>query len=154
MRLKAEYYFSRKEYDKISFPSGKNTAYNFDSYAKKQNCFLHDCLLQFMETVFINCGTYTVDAMTKPVAITDLQAGDVFVKAGSPGHAMIVVDAAENTAGDKIYLLAQSYMPAQDMHIVINPANSTLSPWYLVINDEKIVTPGWVFENNQLKRWK
>lgn len=154
MRLKAEYYFSRKEYYNISFPGAKSAVYNFDAYAKKQNCYSHDCLLKFMETVFINCGTYTVDEMTKPVNINAMQAGDVFVKAGAPGHAMIVVDAAENAAGEKIFLLAQSYMPAQDMHIVINPTNTALSPWYKVMNYEKVITPGWVFSKNQLKRWK
>lgn len=154
MRLKAEYYFSRKEYDKISFTSGAHVVYNFGAYAKARNNYSHDCLLAFMEKVFINCGTYTVDDMTKSVAIADMQAGDVFVKAGAPGHAMIVVDVAQNAAGNKIYLLAQSYMPAQDMHIVINPVNSTLSPWYVALPNEKVITPGWVFESRQLKRWK
>jgi hypothetical protein len=81
--------------------------------------------------------------------------GDVFVKAGAPGHAMIVVDVALNeTTGKKIYLLAQGYMPAQDMHIVMNPNSSTLSPWYEVNDSEKIITPGWIFTKDQLKRWK
>jgi len=38
----------------------------------------------------------------KPVNdLNNLQAGDVFIKAGSPGHAMIVVDVA--TARERIY---------------------------------------------------
>ncbi|HWB25796.1 MAG TPA: DUF4846 domain-containing protein [Chitinophagaceae bacterium] len=154
MRLRAEYYFSKKEYTKITFPGGHNNNYNFNEYAKQHNCWSHDCLLQFMEIVFINCGTYTVDDMTTHVNLQNLQTGDVFVKAGAPGHAMIVADAAKNKAGDKIYLLAQSYMPAQDMHIVINPASRILSPWYKVNENEKVLTPGWVFESTQLKRWK
>jgi len=40
------------------------------------------------------------------------------IRAGSPGHAMLVVDVAEDERGRRIYLLAQSYMPAQDIHIV------------------------------------
>lgn len=156
MRLKAEYYFSRKEYDKIVFGDAQqklsfgNWIRNADITQQKA----HDTLLKFMEKVFINCGTYTVDAMTNAVALTVMQAGDVFVKAGAPGHAMIVVDVAQNAAGEKIYLLAQGYMPAQDMHIVINPLNQTLSPWYAINNDERIITPGWVFTRTQLKRWK
>lgn len=153
MRLRAEYYFSRKEYGNISFATGTST-YNFNNFASRQQCFSHDCLLQFMEKVFINCGTYTVDEMTKTAALTTIQAGDVFVKAGTPGHAMIVVDVAQNAAGDKIYLLAQGFMPAQDMHIVINPASATLSPWFAVTNNTNIVTPGWTFSPNQFKRWK
>jgi hypothetical protein len=156
MRLKAEYYFSKKEYDKIVFGEGAHKL-SFSTMLKNADATearLHVLLLQFMEKVFINCGTYTVDAMTKPVGINAMQAGDVFIKAGAPGHAMIVVDVAANTAGEKIFLLAQSYMPAQDIHIVINPMNSTLTPWYAVMNYKTIITPGWVFDKTQLKRWK
>lgn len=153
MRLRAEYFFSRKEYASIHFIAGK-TAYNFNSFAGRQQCFSHDCLLQFMEKVFINCGTYTVDEMTKPASLNNVQAGDVFVKAGAPGHAMIVVDVAQNVAGEKIYLLAQGFMPAQDMHIVINPTSSTLNPWFSAIASANIVTPGWTFTPGQFKRWK
>lgn len=153
MRLRAEYYFSRKEYEKINFTSGAST-YNFNSFAGRQQCFSHDCLLQFMEKVFINCGTYTVDEMTKPATLANVQAGDVFVKAGAPGHAMIVVDVAQNAAGNRIYLLAQGFMPAQDMHIVINPTSSTLSPWFAATTNTNIITPGWTFAPGQFKQWK
>jgi hypothetical protein len=152
MRLRAEYYFERKEYNKISFTSSQHH-YNFADYASKKN-YSHECLMQFMENVFINCGTYTVDEMTNQIALHDIQPGDVFVKAGAPGHAMIVMDVAINLKGDKIYLLAQSYMPAQDMHIVINPNSSLLSPWYKADELNTIITPGWTFFPTQLKRWK
>lgn len=156
MRLKAEYYFARKEYNKITFPRGDGKILSFDAYAAEHGkCYTHDCLLSFMEKVFIQCGTYTVDAMTKTISLTDIQLGDVFVKAGAPGHAMIVADVAKNEATHQIiYLLAQSFMPAQDMHIVINPTDENLSPWYAVDSDSKIITPGWTFARTQLKRWK
>lgn len=155
MRLRAEYFFSRKEYSKIAFGEGKNM-YRFSEYLAniEASSNQHGILLDYLENVFINCGTYTVDAMTKPISIHDMQPGDIFIKAGSPGHAMIVADVAQNKNGEKIYLLAQSYMPAQDMHIVIDPDNQSLSPWYAANEVENIVTPGWVFAPNQLKRWK
>lgn len=156
MRLRGEYYFSRKEYDKILFGEGKEQM-SFEKLIRNADVTeknSHPLFMQFIEKVFINCGTYTVDAMSNPIPLSGMQPGDMFVKAGSPGHAMIVVDAATNVAGTKIYMLAQSYMPAQDMHIVINPINTALSPWYEVTDDKKITTPGWVFEKGQLKRWK
>ena len=87
MRLKAEYYFSKNEFDSISFPSANKT-FNFQQWLNKSNTAQKDqhvLLLQFMEKVFINCGTYTVDEMTKPINMQSIQPGDVFVKAGSPG---------------------------------------------------------------------
>jgi hypothetical protein len=155
MRLKAEYYFSKKEYDSIDFRSA-NKRYNFQQKldnADVNGKDMHVLLLQFMETVFMNCGTYTVDDMTRTIDLYNILPGDVFVKAGAPGHAMIIVDVAVNeTTGKKIYLLAQGYMPAQDIHIVINPTSSTLSPWYEINDDEKITTLGWIFTKDQLKR--
>jgi len=157
MRLKAEYYFSKKQYDSIDFSSA-NKRYNFQQMLNNADITgkdMHALLLQFMETVFMNCGTYTVTDMIRTIDVHSILPGDVFVKAGAPGHAMIVVDVALNeTTGKKIYLLAQGYMPAQDMHIVINPNSSTLSPWYEVDDSEKIITPGWIFTKDQLKRWK
>ena len=91
------------------------------------------------------------------VPYTSLQPGDVFIKGGSPGHAVIVVDVAiYPQTGKKVFLLAQSYMLAQQIHILVNPANRGLSPWYeLSDNDEgKLYTPEWVFEKKDLKRFK
>ena len=91
------------------------------------------------------------------VPYTFLQPGDVFIKGGSPGHAVIVVDVAiYPQTGKKVFLLTQSYMPAQQIQILVNPANRGLSPWYeLSDNDEgKLYTPEWVFEKKDLKRFK
>lgn len=155
MRLRAEYFFASKRYSKISFPGSNGNSFNFENYARLHNqCYSHDCLLRFMEKVYTYCGTYTVEAMTKPAAIKDMRPGDVFVKAGAPGHAMIVADMAVNEkTGEKIYLLAQGYVPAQDMHIVINPGNTAMSPWYELNYDEQIITPGWLFNRNQLRHY-
>ena len=108
----------------------------------------------YLQRVFGMCGTAS---LAKQLGITrqmkDLQPGDVFIKGGFPGHAMLVVDVATNKQGKKIYLLAQSYMPAQDIHIVNNPTNAVLSPWYEVNDDDEIETPEWTFGRGELKGW-
>ncbi len=154
VRLKAEYHFSIKEYAKINFVTGKNHAYNFLGYATKKQCFTHNCLMDFLQEVFINYGTYNLEEQLKPINdYSALSVGDMFVKGGGPGHAMMVGDVAVNKAtGQKIYLLLQSFMPAQSVHVVVNPTNSSFSPWYIA-NETTITTPGWVFKQNQLKRW-
>ena len=84
-----------------------------------------------------------------------MQIGDVFIKGGSPGHAVIVVDMAINPkTNKKIFMVAQSYMPAQDIHILINTNKPAISPWYdLEETASEIETPEWTFDNNQLKRF-
>ena len=67
---------------------------------------------------------------------------------------VIVVDMAINRKeGKVIFLLAQSYMPAQDIHILKNPGNSQLSPWYSTDFGDKLVTPEWEFTRDDLMRF-
>ena len=74
-------------------------------------------------------GTASLSKELRTVPYTSLQAGDVFIKGGSPGHVVIVVDVAIHPkTKKKVFLLAQSYMPAQQKHILGIPANRNLSP--------------------------
>lgn len=52
-----------------------------------------------------------------------------------------------------LYMLAQSHMPAQDIHVQVNPADKTLSPWYEVNTNDLVHTPEYTFRNSELKRW-
>jgi len=77
---------------------------------------------EFPEVVFSYCGTISLSKEIKPVNdLNNLQAGDVFIKAGSPGHAMM--DVAINGQGENIFMLAQGLMPAQSLHVVKNPGD-------------------------------
>jgi hypothetical protein len=103
--------------------------------------------------VFTNCGTLSLSHQLWSKDMTLLAPGDVLVWGGSPGHAMLVMDVAVNKTGQKIYLLSQSYMPAQDVHVVINPQNPSLNPWYAAKDEADIETPEWTFKTNELKTW-
>ena len=51
-------------------------------------------------------------------------------------------------------LLMQSYMPAQQMHVLRGP-RAEASPWYPVpAAGEALVTPEWTFPPNALKRFR
>jgi hypothetical protein len=66
-----------------------------------------------MHVVLAYAGTYSLEHELKPVPLGDIEIGDVFVKGGFPGHAVLVADMVENSAtGEKRFLLIQSYMPA------------------------------------------
>jgi hypothetical protein len=82
-----------------------------------------------------------------------MQIGDVLIRGGSPGHAMLVVDMAEDDKGHKIYMLSQGYMPAQDIHIVKNPSDPTKSPWFSLEGKGRIYTPEYIFNINELRAW-
>ncbi|MCH8317342.1 MAG: hypothetical protein IIA88_02400, partial [Bacteroidetes bacterium] len=68
---------------------------------------------------------------------------------------IIVVDLAVNPkTNEKIFLLAQSYMPAQEIQILKNPNNDKISPWYSVNFGEELETPEWTFNKTDLKRFE
>jgi hypothetical protein len=115
----------------------------------------HKDFRKYLDTVFAYAGTASLAREMVSVRLADMQIGDVFIQGGSPGHCVIVVDMAQNPeTGEKIFMLAQSYMPAQDIHILKNPGNAALSPWYSVDFGEVLNTPEWTFQKGDLKRFK
>ncbi|MBN8129444.1 hypothetical protein J0J27_23340, partial [Vibrio vulnificus] len=71
-----------------------------------------------------------------------------------PGHAVLVADMAANPAtGEKRFLLLQSYMPAQEIHVLKNPSAADGSPWYPAAFEGDLVTPEWTFAAGSLRRW-
>ena len=61
------------------------------------------------------------------------------------------MDVAEDKSGNSIFLLAQSYMPAQQIHILKNFNNSALSPWYSLKDTDELITPEWEFKAKDRK---
>ncbi len=55
--------------------------------------------------------------------------------------------------GEKLFMLAQSYMPAQDIHLLKNPQNDDGNPWYSLKQGEALDTPEWDFNSEQLMRF-
>jgi hypothetical protein len=84
---------------------------------------------RYMDVVFIWAGTHSLERELAPRPVAQLAAGDLFIKGGFPGHAVLVADVVENRAtGERRFLLVQSFMPAQEMHVLKNPANADGSP--------------------------
>ena len=107
----------------------------------------------YLETVFSYASTISLKKESEPVALSDVEAGDIFITAGSPGHVVMVADVCEKD-GVKAFLLAQGYMPAQDFYILRNDMHED-DPWYY---EEEITypfcTPEYVFGEECLMRPK
>lgn len=170
MRLRAEYLYKNKKYDDIhfNFVGGFNAEYskwkqgyrismsgNKATWIKTASPSTdYESFRKYMNIVFAYAGTASLHKELNSVNIKDMKIGDVFIQTGNPyGHAVIVVDMAENSKGEKAYMLAQSYMPAQDIQILSNRNNIELSPWYSLDSGEIVSTPEWKFTINDLKRF-
>lgn len=111
---------------------------------------------EYMNLIFKYSGTISLDRESVPVAKNeDLRVGDFIIRPGSPGHLVFIVGSATDGFGKRIFLLAEGYMPAQDIHVLKNPMNSRISPWYeLDINAPKLMTAKYLFEPVPIKRFK
>lgn len=110
---------------------------------------------RYMTNVFAYAGTYSLERELVAVPGGAMpEIGDVVIKGGFPGHAVLVADMVENPrTGERRFLLLQSYMPAQDIHVLHNPASVDGSPWYAAPISWPLVTPEWTFPAGSLKRW-
>jgi hypothetical protein len=169
MLLRAEHLYSQGRYNEIrfNFVSGFKADYkkwmegyriyvtrNRASYYKATDpSNSYESFRNYMDMVMAYSGTISLEKELESVNIEDMEIGDVFIVGGEPGHAIIIMDMAVNEDGEKLFLLAQSSMPAQQTQILINPLDKSISPWYSLKGKEKLITPQWKFELDQLKRF-
>jgi hypothetical protein len=169
MRLKADYLWKNEKYHDIHFNLTNGFQVDYSEWMKGRRVIVvgnrtswnnknqpsntYKDFWAYLEFVFTYAGTLSLEKEMNRVAIEELSIGDVFIQGGSPGHAVIVVDIGINPDSEKkIFLLAQSYMPAQEIHILNNPNGST-GPWYTVDQGSQLLTPEWKFLWTNLKRF-
>jgi len=169
MHLKSRYHYEKQEYDSIGFhfvngfycdynhwKKGFRTSSDKTKWEKrKEPSTTEQSFWAYLETVFMFAGTASLAKELKPIDVNNLQCGGVFILGGSPGHAVIVFDLATNTiTNEKYFLLAQSYMPAQEIQILVNNTDEEISPWISLSSAKHILsTPEWTFYAEHLKRF-
>jgi murein L,D-transpeptidase YafK len=163
IRLYAEYFYSRNEFDSIEFkvtsgdiikfrnwayglrPSVNNNRVTWAQTAHPDSSYSN--LREYLDFVFTYAGTYSLSKQLRSVSdYNNMEIGNIFIQGGFPGHAVIILDMAMNSqTGEKIFLIGQSYMPAQDFHILKNLHDPVFSPWYRANSDDTLYTPQWNF---------
>lgn len=170
MRLRAEFLFTSKKINQIKFNYTNGIPIPFKKWSEgfypklqgnkviwitsSKNNTTYNSFRKYMDNIFMYAGTASLSKELVGINLSEMKIGDVFIQGGFPGHAVIIIDVAENaTTKEKIFMLAQSYMPAQNIHVLKNPTNNSLSPWYSVADCKtEISTPEWTFTPNQLMR--
>lgn len=169
IRLRAEYLYENNRQDEIHFnfvsgfnaefskwSSGKGISVNGNTVSwttNRNNNDSYESFQKYLDMVYAYASTLSLEKELVQKPFEEIAIGDVFIQAGSPGHCVIVVDMAINkTTGDKILMLAQGYMPAQDIQILIGDEEN--SPWFSANIEEELITPEWVFETTDLKTWE
>lgn len=179
IRLLAEWLYGQKRYNDIKFHLTNGWLCEYKRWAEGERVsvvnnktswyratnttdYSYPTFRKYLDFIFNYAGTLSLSKELKQVSHAwDLAVGDVFVKGGSPGHAMIVVDIAYNVERkDRIFLVAESYMPAQDIHILknTNRYREIISPWHAI--DDVFRSGDWydfgtyTFSYKDLKRFE
>jgi hypothetical protein len=172
IRLRAEYLFQQKRFDEIGFHFTSGDYFSWTDYANGTRPIISGKSVSFSETaneddsyasfrkyldvIYNYAGTISVNKETKPVTSNAaISSGDIIITPGSPGHVVMIVGCAKDKHNNKVYLLAESYMPAQSIHVLTNPFESGISPWYhLDLNSGSIETARYTFSTTNIKRFK
>lgn len=151
IRLRAEYLWQAQKYDSIQFHLTNGFLMDYNRWARGDRVrvspdqrrtawyhasdsvdYSHSTFRKYLDFVFTYAGTASLakyDLKPRQNYPNEMEIGDVFITPGSPGHAVIVVDLLEleDSYGGKRFMLAQSYMPAQEIEILKNKDGS---PWF------------------------
>lgn len=169
MRLRAEYHWNSAAFDEISFHFTNGFAAPYSRWRSGERISVNGNTVRwvdrnrpdasyrsfrsYLNMVFAYAGTLSLSQELRSVPLAEIAIGDVLIQGGSPGHAVIVVDkAVDDTTGDVVVLLAQSYMPAQEIHVLKNQGRS--NHWYPISSKTQVIrTPEWTFAAQDLKRF-
>ncbi len=176
IRLRAEWLFASGEEDRICFrftsgepawwtawrdgararvePGEGRGAYTVEWRQRARPDDSHAGFRRYLDLVFVYAGSWSLARELRFVEDPEaVRPGDVLIQGGFPGHAVIVLDLAEHSDGRRVVILGQSFMPAQDFHVLAAPG-SAFSPWYLVEGEGPVVTPEWRFDWKDLMRFQ
>lgn len=141
IRIYAEYFYQTKQYDRLSF-------HILSSFEGGSNKSFQD----YLRIIFANSSVLSLMKESTEIPLSEIQAGDVFLKEGCLGHVVMIVDVCETESGSKAFLLAQGCVPAQEFHLLKNPLHGE-DPWYY---EEEVTypfsTPEYMFPEGSLRR--
>jgi len=155
MRLDAEWRYAAGRGDAIAYPLGHRQQLAWKRWAQGQRPRIgdrdqvswiaggtpddsHPALRAYLDVVFTWAGTESLADATRPVPRAELRAGDFFIVGGHPGHAVLVLDVAEDDRGHRFALIGQGFMPAQDFQVLAHDGD----PWFSLDGDA-VETPFW-----------
>ncbi len=169
IRLRAEFLYAEKRWSELAFHATSGDLIDFDHFRRGDRVVVrhnrvtwqHEAapnddyatFRAFLDVIFEYAGTHSLAKEMSAVADSaPINAGEVFITGGFPGHVVLVLDRATNPdSGETVFLLGQGYMPAQDFQLLKNPKDAALSPWYKATTP--LNTPEWVFAAGSRRRF-
>ena len=170
MRLRAEFLYGRGLPGAIGFALLDGQPYPFSAYSRgvtprqdgnavrwesdRPRGASHADLRRYLDLLFGFASTRSLAKELQPVSgLSDAEIGDVFIRAGQPGHAVFIADMAMNKSGQRLVLLVQGSMPARGIYVLNNTRHPTLGAWFDLAEGKPLTTPGYEFRSSELRRF-
>lgn len=168
IRVYAEYFWSTKQWQRISFQFVDGFQADYDKWRRGYRIQSgesgtnwmsggtpddsYQSFVKYLRMVFAYASTLSMEKESKKIELSKIRTGDIFLRAGSPGHVVMVVDVCKTKEGKKAFLLGQGYMPAQEFHLLKNPLHED-DPWYYEDEvSDPFDTPEYSFGKGSLRR--
>jgi hypothetical protein len=171
IRLRAEYLWEQNRKDEIGFNFTSGHYCSWARYAEGFRPKINGNRVSFARTaaadasranfyrylnlIFMYSGTQSLyDELPEVGSISEVEVGDMLINPGSPGHVIMVADVAMDDNGRKLLIFAQGNTPAQSVHLLKNPNDLGLNPWYEVEIGQYLEIPTYYFNEVKFVRFK
>ena len=168
IRLRAEYLYKEKMYSQIQFKLTSGLNVPFEKWANgwrvkvsgnsarlvksrnETNNYSRQNFDAYLQVIMMYAGSASLDRDLKIRNGETPQVGDMLILGGFPGHVVIIVDEMVKD-GIHYYKFAQSWIPAQDIEIVLgyNNLKPNYGNWTPIIKnagtDQEITVSGYRF---------
>ena len=171
IRIRAEYLWNNDRKDEIGFnftsghycswdkfsmgyrPKVQGNNVTFSKIAAQDTS--EENFYRYLNLIFMYAGTQSLYDELDPIEhIANVEVGDMLIYPGSPGHVIMVADIAIDESGKKLFIFAQGNTPAQSVHLLKNPNNKEISPWYDIVMGQYLEIPTYYFNEVKFIRFK
>ncbi|MCS3530480.1 DUF4846 domain-containing protein [Chryseobacterium sp. JUb7] len=171
IRLRAEYLFKSKKFDEIKFHFTSGDLVSWNDYKNGIRSFVkgnsvsfkkvaepdssYENFRKYLDVIFNYSGTISLSKETKNVTKNShLKTGDILITPGSPGHVVFIAGVCKNKDGKKLFLLSEGFTPAQSIHLLSNPFEKNISPWYnLDVDNSETKTARYIFKPTNFRQF-
>ncbi len=169
MRLRTEYLFATDQHEKMVYHLANGLKFSWPEWRSGSRLVKDDKgklvmsktgsvnksyknYRSWLDKLMMYANVDSVMRESQKLTLDDIAPGDIFASRGKAyNHLIIAIDVVTAPDGTKQFLLAQSYMPAQQIEVLKNPYHSD-TPWYsieevkqLYAEDKSFLTPEWDF---------
>lgn len=167
LRLRAEYCWASGKLDGVAFHFDSGQLSSFGAWSRglrpvleEQNIVFkqtkmtdagRDSFCDYLETLFSFASAASLLDDTRPSEDRTLSAGDIFLRPGKGGGAIMVLDVATDADGQVRVLLGKGGEPAQTFHVLRNDDGEA---WFPMAQTKPLqITGCGSFSNAKLRHW-